>query len=177
KLPVSFPRSVGTTPVFYNYLKGSRPIDAGSVDDDGSLNFGHQYVLNSPVPIWSFGRGLSYTTFDYSNLKLSPASIGPSDNFTVSVTVKNSGSRDGKEVVQVYMTDVVSSVVTPVQELVGFQKIDLAAGASQTVEIEVQAEQLALWGVNNAWAVEAGTFVIAVGTSEEAFVSTNLTVT
>jgi beta-glucosidase len=64
KLPVSFPRSVGTAPAFYNYLKGGRPLDPGLVMDDGRLQFGHAYVLNSPVPLWSFGNGLSYTTFE-----------------------------------------------------------------------------------------------------------------
>lgn len=64
RLPVSFPRSVGTTPAFYNYLKGSRPVDAGLVTDDGTLRFGHQYVLDSPIPLWSFGEGMSYTTFN-----------------------------------------------------------------------------------------------------------------
>ena len=63
KLPVSYPRSVGTAPAFYNYLKGARPIDAGSVLLDGTLMFGHQYVLDSPVPLWSFGHGMSYATF------------------------------------------------------------------------------------------------------------------
>ncbi|KAI0051485.1 glycoside hydrolase family 3 protein [Auriscalpium vulgare] len=176
KLPVSFPRSVGTTPVFYNYLKGSRPVDAGQVNADGSLTFGHQYVLDSPIPLWSFGHGLSYTTFQYSNLKLTPSTIGTSDNFTVSVTVHNTGTRDGKEVVQVYLTDVVSSVVTPNQELVGFQKVDIPAGTSVTVSIGVQAGQLAVWTLQNSWTVEPGTFTVKVGTSDQRFLSTNLTV-
>jgi beta-glucosidase len=64
KLPVSFPRSVGTTPAFYDYLKGARPLDIGEVYDNGTLKFGHQYVLDSPIPLWSFGHGLSYSTFE-----------------------------------------------------------------------------------------------------------------
>jgi beta-glucosidase len=64
KLPVSIPRSVATTPSYYNYPKGARPIDAGGINDDGTLQFGRQYILDSPVPLWSFGRGLSYTTFN-----------------------------------------------------------------------------------------------------------------
>ncbi|KAI0033860.1 glycoside hydrolase family 3 protein [Vararia minispora EC-137] len=176
KLPVSFPQSVGTTPVFYDYLKGSRPLDPGTVTDNGTLVFGHQYVLSTPVPIWSFGHGLSYTTFDYSNLKLSPSSIGTSDNFNVTVTVKNSGLRDGKEVVQVYMTDVVSSVVTPNQQLVGFVKVDIPAGQSKTVSIEVLSSQLAVWSLKNTFEVEPGTFVIKIGTSDQSFLSGNLTV-
>ncbi|TBU22737.1 glycoside hydrolase [Dichomitus squalens] len=183
KLPVSFPRSVGTTPVFYNYLKGGRFIDPGEVLDDGTLIFGHQaraalqtYVLDTPVPIWSFGHGLSYTTFNYTDLTLSKSTIGTNEDFSVSVTVHNTGDRDGKEVVQVYATDVVSSVVTPNQELVGFQKVDLASGESKTVTINVNSSQLALWSLRNSWVVEFGTFAIKVGTSDQTFLNTTLTV-
>ncbi|KAJ3778547.1 glycoside hydrolase superfamily [Lentinula raphanica] len=177
KLPVSFPRSVGTTPDFYNYLNGMRPVDAGMVTDNGTLVFGHQYVLNSPIPIWSFGHGLSYTTFNYTDLSLNPASIGTSENFNVSVTVHNTGTVAGKEVIQVYLSDVVSSVVTPIQRLVGFQKVDLPAGSSQTVSIEIDSSQLALWNLDNQWAVEPGAFTVKVGTSDEVFAQTTLTVT
>ncbi|KAJ7683521.1 glycoside hydrolase superfamily [Mycena rosella] len=176
KLPVSFPRSVGTTPVFYNYLKGSRPLDPGQVLDDGTLMFGHQYVLNSPVPIWSFGHGLSYTTFNYTDLTLSPATISNTQNFNVIVTVHNTGSVAGKEVVQVYMTDLISSVVTPNQQLIGFQKVNIPAGDSVTVTIPILSSQLAVWTVQNAWAVESGTFNIKVGTSDMVFAQTHLTV-
>jgi beta-glucosidase len=177
KLPVSFPRSVGTTPDFYNYLKGSRSVDPGQVLDDGTLMFGHQYVLDSPVPLWSFGHGLSYTTFNYTGLKISPSTISTTQDFNVIVTVHNSGSVDGKEVVQVYMTDVVSSVVTANQQLVGFQKVNIPAGGSVTVTIPVLSSQLAVWNVQNAWAVEPGQFSIKVGTSDQVFAQGNLTVT
>ncbi|KAJ7916268.1 glycoside hydrolase superfamily [Mycena leptocephala] len=176
KLPVSFPRSVGTTPVFYNYLKGSRPLDPGQVLDDGTLKFGHQYVLNSPVPLWSFGHGLSYTTFNYTGLTLSPSTISTTQNFNVIVTVHNTGSVAGKEVVQVYMTDLISSVVTPNQQLIGFQKVNIPAGGSVTVTIPVLSSQLAVWTVQNSWAVESGKFNIKVGTSDQVFAQTNLTV-
>jgi len=177
KLPVSFPRDVGTTPDYYNFLNGQRLPAPGEILDNGTLVFGHQYVLNSPVPLWSFGHGLSYTTFNYTDLQILPANISTTDNFNVSVTVQNTGSVDGKEVVQVYLSDVVSSVVTPAQRLVGFQKISLAAGSSQTVSIEVQSEQLAVWNLDNEWEVEPGVFTVQVGTSEEVFATANLTVT
>ncbi|KAK7053727.1 glycoside hydrolase superfamily [Favolaschia claudopus] len=173
KLPVSFPRSVGTTPNFYNYLKAGRPLDPGQVLDDGSLKFGHQYVLDSPVPLWSFGHGLSYTT----GLTISPSSISKTENFDVTVTVHNTGSVAGKEVVQVYMTDVLSSVVTANQQLVGFKKVDIPAGGSVTVTIPVLSSQLAVWNIQKAWAVEGGTFNIKVGTSDQGFAQANLTVT
>ncbi|KAF8234668.1 family 3 glycoside hydrolase [Tricholoma matsutake] len=176
KLPISFPRDVGTLPAYYNYLKGSRPIDAGVVGDDGTLVFGHQYVLNSPVPLWSFGHGLSYTTFNYTNLSLSSSIIGTNQNFNVTVTVHNMGLVAGKEVVQVYLTDLVSSVVTPNQELVGFQKVDIPAGGLQTVSIEVLSSQLAVWTSQNKWVVEPGQFTVKIGTSDRTFVQTTLTV-
>ncbi|KAI0820668.1 glycoside hydrolase superfamily [Trametes gibbosa] len=176
KLPVSFPRSVGTTPAFYNYLKGSRPVDAGSILNDGTLVFGHQYVLDSPVPLWSFGHGLSYTTFNYTDLALSTPSIGPNEDFTISVTVHNTGDRNGKEVIQVYATDLVSSVVTPNQQLVGFQKVDLAAGDSKRVVIPVNASELAVWTLDSRWEVEPGQFALKIGTSDQTFLNTTLVV-
>ncbi|KAF8919142.1 glycoside hydrolase superfamily [Mucidula mucida] len=178
KLPISFPRDVGTAPSFYNYLKGARPnpIDAGDILDDGTLVFGHGYVLNSPVPLWSFGHGLSYTTFNYTDLTLSSSTIGASDDFEVTVTVHNTGNVDGKEVVQVYITDIVSSIVTPNQQLVGFSKVYVPAGASEIVTIPVLSSQLAVWTNSGGWAVEPGRFNVKIGTSEESFVQTNLTV-
>ncbi|CAL1702011.1 unnamed protein product [Somion occarium] len=176
KLPVSFPRSVGTTPVFYNYIKGSRPIDAGHIGDDGTLAFGHQYVLDSPVPIWNFGHGLSYTTFNYTNLKLSKSTIGRDESVSISVTVHNTGRIQGKEVVQVYSTDVVSSVATPNQELVAFKKVDLEAGASTTVTMTVVSSQLAVWSQKNSWVIESGKFIVKIGTSDQTFLSTSLNV-
>ncbi|KAJ6558933.1 hypothetical protein B0H10DRAFT_1967192, partial [Mycena sp. CBHHK59/15] len=80
-----------------HFLKGSRPIDAGQILDDGTLHFGHQYVLDSPVPLWSFGHGLSYTTFNYTDVKLSKSKISKTDNFNVMVTVHNTGSVDAKK--------------------------------------------------------------------------------
>ncbi|KDQ52012.1 glycoside hydrolase family 3 protein [Jaapia argillacea MUCL 33604] len=177
KLPVSFPHSVGTTPVFYNYLKGSRPIDAGMMWENGSLTFGHQYVLDTPVPLWSFGHGLSYTTFNYTDLSLSSQNISATDpSFNVTVTVHNTGAVDGQEVVQVYMTDLVSSVVTPNQQLVGFQKVNISAGNSETVSIEVNTSQIAVWTLSNTWVVEPGQFTVRVGTSDQTFANTTLTI-
>jgi len=176
RLPVSIPRSVGTTPVFYNYLKGSRPIDAGSISDQGVMTFGHAYVFDSPVPLWSFGDGMSFTTFSYSNLQLSPSTISSSSGFSVTVTVTNTGKMDGMEVVQVYITDLIASVVTPNQSLVGFQKVNIAAGQSQTVTIKVDNEALRLWTLNNNWAVESGQFNVKLGSSTTSIVNATLTV-
>ncbi|KAI5117718.1 hypothetical protein M0805_001804 [Coniferiporia weirii] len=176
KLPVSFPHSVGTTPDFYNYLKGGRPIDAGEITANDTLIFGHQYVLDTPVPIWSFGHGLSYTTFAYSNLRLSSSTIGPSDDFEVTVTVANTGAVAGKEVVQVYITDLVSSVVTPNQFLAGFQKVEIAPHSSTEVKITIKSSQLAVWTLNNEFVVEPGQFAIKVGSSDTVYANATLTV-
>ncbi|KAJ6473135.1 glycoside hydrolase family 3 protein [Mycena sanguinolenta] len=177
KLPVTFPQAVGTTPDFYNYLKGSRTLDPGQIFANGTLLFGHQYVLNTPVPLWSFGHGLSYTTFEYTDVQISPSTIGTTQNFNVIVTVHNTGPVDGKEVVQVYMTDVISSVVTANKQLVGFQKVDIPAGGSATVTIPVLSSQLAVWTLQNSWVVEPGVFTLTVGTSDQVFTQANLTVT
>ncbi|KAF7354607.1 Glycoside hydrolase family 3 protein [Mycena sanguinolenta] len=171
KLPVSFPQAVGTTPDFYNYLTRGKSFP------NGSLLFGHQYVLNTPVPLWSFGHGLSYTTFEYTDLQISPSTISTTQNFNVIVTVHNTGPVDGKEVVQVYMTDLISSVVTANQQLVGFQKVDIPAGGSATVTIPVLSSQLAVWTLQNSWVVEPGVFTLKVGTSDQVFAQANLTVT
>lgn len=176
KLPVSFPRNVGTAPAFYNYLKGGRPIDPGYIAPNGTLVFGHQYVLDTPVPIWSFGHGLSYTTFNYTDLVVSPSVIGLDEDFNVTVTVHNTGQVDGKEVVQVYLTDVVSSVVTPNQFLAGFQKVFIPAGNSETVRIQVNSTQLALWSLDSSWVVEPGDFAVKVGTSDTTYLNSTLTV-
>ncbi|KXN88324.1 Periplasmic beta-glucosidase [Leucoagaricus sp. SymC.cos] len=179
KLSLSVPRDVGTTPAFHNYLKGGRPAsNPGAILDDGTLKFGNQYVLNSPQPLWSFGHGLSYTTFQYSNLEISPSSISHSaESVKVSVTVTNTGSRTGKEVVQVYATDDRSSIVTPNQELIAFSKVEIPAGQSTAVTLDVKVQNLGLWSRDNRWVVEPGTFTIKVGTSDQTFQNATLTIT
>ncbi|EJD42421.1 hypothetical protein AURDEDRAFT_199589 [Auricularia subglabra TFB-10046 SS5] len=176
KLPVSIPRSVGTTPAFYNYLKGSRPLDPGFISDAGALKFGHQYVLDSPVQLWSFGQGLSYTTFRYSDLHVPPTVSAKSKSFTVSVSVQNTGKVAGKEVVQVYVTHTQSSVVTPNQFLAGFQKVALDPGASKVVAIPILVEDLAVWSLDNAWVIEPGPVTVKVGDSVKSIATGSLTV-
>ncbi|KAF8610347.1 glycoside hydrolase [Ceratobasidium sp. AG-I] len=176
---VSWPRSVGTAPAFYDYLKGSRPVDwtgPGYIKDDGTLVFGHEYSLDSPVPFWSFGHGLSYTTFQYSGLSFSKSTLGASDTLVVKVNVKNTGARAGQEVVQVYMTDLFSSVVTPVQSLQGFAKVSLAAGQSKSVSVSIPIKNLAVWTLQNTFVVEPGKFTVQVGTSQAVYVNGTITV-
>ncbi|KAG6909222.1 hypothetical protein DXG01_001529 [Tephrocybe rancida] len=179
KLPVSFPRSVGTTPVFYNYLKGSRPLDPGSVMDDGTLMFGHQpgasVELRPRIELHQIQLLIAHEITS-TDIKLSSPTIGRSQGFSVTVTVHNTGSVAGKEVVQVYMTDLVSSVVTANQQLIGFKKVDIPAGGSTVVTIPVLSSQLAVWSVQGKWVVEPGAFSIKIGTSDQVFAQTTLTV-
>ncbi|CCO28795.1 hypothetical protein BN14_02793 [Rhizoctonia solani AG-1 IB] len=173
----SWPRSVGTAPAFYDYLKGARPVDwtgPGRIEDDGTLVFGHEYTLDTPVPFWSFGHGLSYTTFQYSGLKFNKSTLRGSDTLVVTVNVKNTGNRAGKEVV--YMTDVVSSVVTPVQSLQGYAKIDLQPGQSKSVSVSIPIQNLAVWTLDNKFVVEPGKFTVQLGSSQAVYVNGTVTV-
>ncbi|KAG8629389.1 hypothetical protein KVT40_003254 [Elsinoe batatas] len=166
KLSVSFPRDVGTLPIYYDYLNSARSVDAGGVNADGSLNFGHQYALNSPLAWFPFGHGLSYTEWEYSNVTLSSATVGARDKVTATVTVRNTGDRDGMEVVQVYVKDVVSSVVVPNMKLRGFEKVMIPAGESRDVSVELDVyESCGLWDRKLQYVVEPGEFQVLVGSS------------
>lgn len=149
KLPVTFPRSVGQLPAYYNRKPTAR----------------RGYLFTSKEPLFPFGHGLSYTTFSYSNLTISPAQIGPASQAKVSVTVTNTGKRAGDEIVQLYIRDVVSSVTRPVMELKDFKRISLAAGVSQTVEFVITPDKLSFLDLNMNRVVEPGWFEIMVGPS------------
>ncbi|KAF4554304.1 putative glycosyl hydrolase family 3 protein [Elsinoe fawcettii] len=166
KLSVSFPRDVGTLPIYYDYLNSARSVDAGGINADGSLNFGHQYVLSSPLAWFPFGHGLSYTTFEYSNVTLSAATVSGTGSITATVNVRNTGDRDGMEVVQVYVRDVVSSVVVPNMKLRGFEKVMIPAGESRDVSVELDVNaSCGLWDRSMKYVVEPGEFQVLVGTS------------
>ena len=165
KLSVGFPHDVGTIPIYYDYLNSGRTTDPGLIIPNGSLMFGHQYVQNTPVPLYEFGFGMSYSTFSYSNVSLSSQNASASDIVTASVQVTNTSPVDGMEVVQLYVQDVISSVVVPNQLLKGFQKVMIKAGQSATVEIPVNVQDLGLWNINMDYVVEPGDFVLRVGSS------------
>ncbi|TVY93594.1 Periplasmic beta-glucosidase [Lachnellula willkommii] len=165
KLSVGFPYDVGTTPIYYDYLNSGRPVDAGEITANGTLVFGHQYVLNSPLPLYSFGYGLSYSSFQYSNVTLSKSTASASDTITASVQVTNNSTRDGTEVVQLYVKDLISSVVVPNLQLKGFSKVEIAAGKTETVNIDVSIQDLGLWDINLKYVVEPGDFVVWIGSS------------
>lgn len=167
RLSVGFPFDVGTTPVYYDYLNGGRmgTGDAGELAGNGTLRFGHAYVLQSSMPLYEFGYGLSYSTFRYNNLRLSHYIATATDTVTVSVDVTNNSTRDGKEVVQVYVKDVISSIVIPNMQLKGFSKVSIPAGQTETVTVELKVADLGLWDINMEYVVEPGDFVVFVGSS------------
>jgi len=153
KLPMTFPRNVGQVPIYYNYKNTGRPGPKGEV-------FWSHYTDQTNAPLYAFGHGLSYTTFDYSGLNI-VASSG--SNVTVDVTVKNAGNVTGEEVVQLYLRDKVGSVTRPVKELKGFEKISLAAGASKTVRFNLTDKALGFYNNQGEFIVEPGKFDVQVG--------------
>ncbi|KAI0392287.1 glycoside hydrolase family 3 protein [Xylariaceae sp. FL0594] len=166
KLSVSFPYDVGTTPIYYDYVNSARAFpDPGAVYANGTIVFGHNYVLANPLPLYSFGYGLSYSSFSYSNLKLSKSRATARDTITVSVDVRNTSDRDGSEVVQLYVKDMISSVVVPNMQLKGFAKVEVKAGATRTVSIDLDVQDLGLWNLAMKYVVEPGAFTISVGSS------------
>lgn len=162
RLNCSVPRSVGHLPVTYDYKPSARGInrEPGTPEKPG-----RDYVFSSPAPLFAFGHGLSYTTFEYSDLKID--NNESAKTVKVSVNVRNTGSRDGKEVVQLYVNDRVSSVTTPQKMLKGFDKVELKAGEQKTVSFDLPYDELALWNASMQRVVEPGEFVVMIGRSAE----------
>ena len=160
KLTISFPRSVGQLPLFYNRKPTAR----------------RGYLFANKEPLFPFGFGLSYTTFAYNELKISPAKIGPTDNARVSVKVTNTGKRAGDEIVQLYIRDLVSSVTRPIMELKDFKRISLAPGESKTVEFVITPDKLSFLDLNLKSVVEPGLFDVMVGTSSVKYETVKLEV-
>ena len=155
RLPVSIPRSVGQIPIYYNHKNTGRPPSAEK--------YTSKYIDLPVTPRYPFGYGLSYTTFAYRDLKVGAARIGPNDTLSVSVTVANTGTREGTEVVQLYVRDEVGSVTRPVRELKGFRRVTLKAGEARTVELRLASRDLAFYGLSMRRVVEPGTFRVFVG--------------
>jgi beta-glucosidase len=160
KLPVTFPRSVGQVPIYYNHKNTGRP--PGSDPKSAS-----QYIDIPWTPLYAFGYGLSYTQFKFSGLQLSDTRIRPDDSVTVGVEVKNTGDRSGDEVVQLYIHDLAASVTRPVKELKGFQRVSLRPGESRHVEFTLGPGELGFYDRTMHFAVEPGTFNVMVGASSE----------
>jgi beta-glucosidase len=164
RLNVSFPQSTGHIPCFYNYL----PSDKGLYKQPGTPQKpGRDYIFATPAPLWAFGTGLSYTTFEYKNLNVKEDRLHQNGTIRLSVDVTNIGSRDGKEVVQLYVNDVVSSVATPVKELKRFTKVFIPKGETKTVEFELPVSELALYDKQMHLVVEPGDFELQVGAAAD----------
>jgi beta-glucosidase len=149
KLPISFPRSAGHLPVFYNYKPSAR----------------RGFLFADVSPLFAFGYGLSYTSFEIKNVRLVKKKIKRTETTRVSVDVTNTGKRVGTETVQLYIRDLVSSVTRPVKELKGFQKVSLQPGETKTVTLEITPDSLAFYDVKMKYVVEPGGFEIMVGNS------------
>ena len=161
KLPVSFPYVTGQEPLYYNRRRTGRPHDVPGASD----KYVSRYVDVPVEPLYPFGHGLSYTTFGYSAPRLSAARVAMSGELAVTVDVTNTGGRAGAEVVQLYVRDEVAGVTRPVQELKGFERVELEPGERRAVTLTLRPEDLQFWGENDAWTVEPGHFTVMVGGS------------
>jgi beta-glucosidase len=151
RLPITFPKSVGQIPFNFPAHPGSQGRDGGQVQG----------------PLYPFGHGLSYTTFGYSNVSVSPERAGAGATFTVGCDVTNTGARAGEEVVQLYLRDDYSSVVTFDEQLRGFTRVSLAPGETKRVQFELKPEHLMLYDREGKWSIEPGRFTVSVGASSE----------
>jgi beta-glucosidase len=152
KLPVTFPQSVGQCPLYYNVKPSGR---------------GYDYVNMSGKPLFAFGHGLSYTTFEYSNIKIEKPAISRWENTTIQVDVRNSGTRRGEEVVQLYIHDPVASVTRPLMELKGFKRISLEPGEKTTISFVLKPDDMSFLDANLKRTVEPGTFEVMIGSSSD----------
>ncbi|MDP9204638.1 MAG: glycoside hydrolase family 3 C-terminal domain-containing protein [Gemmatimonadota bacterium] len=161
KLPVTFPRATGQIPIYYNHRNTGRPPDSAN-------SYTSKYLDIPWTPLFPFGYGLSYTTFAYSNLRLSSASIGGRDSLEVTVDLRNTGDRSGEEVVQVYVRDDVASVAQPVRALKAFRRVTLGPGETRNVAFKLGPDSFALYDRQMRRVVEPGTFTVYVGTDSNA---------
>ena len=161
KLPMTFPRSVGQIPIYYNYKNTGRPGPKNEV-------FWSHYSDEVNTPLYPFGYGLSYTTFEYSNLIIDNKILKKNSSINVSIELKNVGKLKGKEVVQLYINDRYASVTRPVRELKGFELVELKPGETKTVNFEISEPLLKFYSANNVWESEPGFFDIFIGTDSNA---------
>ena len=163
KLPISFPRSVGQIPIYYNHPRLGRPFTPGKPG-----NYTSQYFEEPNGALYPFGYGISYTDFSVSDVTLSSATMARGAKVEASVTVKNTGQRGGETVVQLYIRDVAASVVRPVKELKDFRKIMLKPGEEKVVRFTVDEEKLKFFNAQLQRVAEPGTFAVQIGLDSEA---------
>ncbi|OBS13320.1 beta-glucosidase [Elizabethkingia miricola] len=165
KLPMTFPRSVGQVPIYYNAKNTGRPLSDDKSDKCEFEKFRSNYIDECNTPLFPFGYGLSYTSFGYSDVQLNKTQLSGNDQLTASITLTNNGKYDGNEVVQLYIRDIVGSVTRPVKELKGFQKVFLKAGESKKVSFTITPEDLKFYNSELKYDWEAGEFDIMIGTN------------
>lgn len=184
RTPVTFPRMTGQVPVYYAQNSTGRPAhpDEMLIDEipveAGQTSVGCRsfYLDAGSTPLFPFGYGLSYTTFEYSDLRLSSDTYGADDEISLTFDLRNSGGCDGTEVVQVYVRDLVGSITRPVRELKGFRRIFLRSGESQEVTFTIPVRDLAFWGIDMTYGVEPGQFTLWVGPDSASGLSADFTV-
>jgi beta-glucosidase len=159
KLPISFPRNVGQCPIYYNNYSTGRPTDK-----DNNVFWSH-YIDVEKTPLYPFGYGLSYTTFEYSNLKIDKESYQQGEEIVISVELKNTGEFDGKEIVQLYIHDEVASIVRPLKELKRFELVDIKKGETKTVQFTLTEDDLGFYNNQGKFIIEPGAFKVMVGES------------
>ena len=159
KLAMTFPYSVGQCPIYYNHYNSGRPRP----DDERRYNYKCAYIDGPNSPLYSFGYGLSYTSFSYSEVKLSDTVLKKGGKITASVELTNTGDREGTETVQLYIRDLVGSVTRPVKELRGFERVTLGKGESKFVSFDIDEETLAFYGQDLQRRAEAGEFHVFIG--------------
>lgn len=160
KLSISFPRTQGQIPIYYNHLRTGRPYTQGNPN-----KFLSKYLDGPNTPLYTFGYGLSYTSFEIKELKLSSAQMKPDGDLRVSVLLKNTGAVEGTETLQLYIHDVAAQIARPVKELKGFRKVTLAPGAMEEVSFVITKEELSYYNQESLKVVDPGKFEVYVGTS------------
>jgi beta-glucosidase len=163
KLPMSFPRSEGQIPVYYNHKRTGRP----ELPQNDMIFWSH-YSDEKNSPLYPFGHGLSYTTFTYGNLTSDSDEFNANGSITFSVEVSNTGDRKGREVVQWYLRDIIGSTTRPVRELKGFEIVELSPGETKTVTFTVNQKTITFYGANHKWEAETGAFKVYVGGNSNA---------
>lgn len=167
KLPMSFPRNIGQVPIYYNYFSTGRYTNR-----DNNVFWSH-YSDVQKTPLFPFGYGLSYTSFEYSNLKINKKSFTKGEKVLVNVDIKNTGKVTGKEVAQLYLHDEFASVVKPIKELKGFELVELKPGETKTITFVLTNAELGFYNHQNEFVVEPGSFKVMVGGSSDAELSSS----
>ncbi|MCR4030707.1 MULTISPECIES: beta-glucosidase BglX [Flavobacterium] len=161
KLPMTFPQNVGQIPIYYNHKNTGRPLPEGKWFE----KFRSNYIDVSNEPLYPFGFGLSYTKFEYGEIKLNATKVSDTGSITASIAVRNTGTREGQEVVQLYIRDLVGSITRPVKELKGFEKITLKPGETKEVIFKITPEDLKFYNYDLQYAAEPGDFELMIGTN------------